>query len=265
MFLTKFTKLLGFGNIQTSKVCKNTQNEMDQRQFFKPQKIVTKYKKCRVLTALLKGPINPEEHLLAFGTQKPENFNNKNRIYLAFWCVFKDIKHVLHEFFYLKKKFFFEFVCFPRFYDPNNVPHKSKNLVKNEVFHQNHQKSTKIDFFSNSFDRSLEYLLKYLGYDFWGHTTFFDKNMRFWTKTIFEKKKQKALSFQKKRYTLNNLGFCIKSALKKIIVTVFEKKKKESAFCFFFFKNFFCSKSHIFVKKSRMTSKIIPKVLQEVL
>ena len=32
----------------------------------------------------LKGPINPGEHLLAFGTQKPENFNDKNRIYLAF-------------------------------------------------------------------------------------------------------------------------------------------------------------------------------------
>ena len=97
-----------------------------------------------------------------------------------------------------KKKIFFEFVCFPRFYDPNNVPHKSKNLVKNEVFHQNHQKSTKNWFFSNSFDRSLEYLLKYLGFDFWGHTTFFDKNMRFWTKKIFEKKKTKSTFFSKK-------------------------------------------------------------------
>ena len=51
----------------------------------------------------------------SFWAQKLENFNNKNRIYLAFWCVFKDIKHVLREFFYLKKKFFFEFVCFPPF------------------------------------------------------------------------------------------------------------------------------------------------------
>ena len=92
---------------------------------------------------------------------------------------------------------------------------------------------------------------------FWGHTTFFDKIMRFW------KKKTKSTFFSKTRYTLNNIVFCIKSALKKIIVTVFEKKK-ESAFCFFFQK-FFCSKSHIFVKKSRMTSKIKPKVLQEVL
>ena len=32
----------------------------------------------------LKGSINPGEDLLAFGTQKPENFNDKNRIYLAF-------------------------------------------------------------------------------------------------------------------------------------------------------------------------------------
>ena len=78
----------------------------------------------------------------------------------------------------------------------------------------------------------------------------------------FLKKKTQALCFQKKRYTLNNLGFCIKSALKKIIVTVFEKKKLKVLFVFFF-KNFFCSKSHIFVKKSRMTPKIIPNVLQE--
>ena len=52
----------------------------------------------------LKGPINPGEHLLAFGTQKPENFNDKNRIYLAFWCVFKDIEHYFHEFVCFKKK-----------------------------------------------------------------------------------------------------------------------------------------------------------------
>ena len=35
-------------------------------------------------TSPLKGSINPGEDLLAFGTQKPENFNDKNRIYLAF-------------------------------------------------------------------------------------------------------------------------------------------------------------------------------------
>jgi len=36
------------------------------------------------LETMLKGSINPGEDLLAFGTQNPENFNNKNRIYLAF-------------------------------------------------------------------------------------------------------------------------------------------------------------------------------------
>ena len=37
-----------------------------------------------VFQNFLKESINPGEDLLAFGTQKPENFNDKNRIYLAF-------------------------------------------------------------------------------------------------------------------------------------------------------------------------------------
>ena len=49
---------------------------------------------------------------------------------------------------------------------------------------------------------------------------------------------------------MNNLGFCIKSALKKIIVTVFEKKKKESAFCFFFQKFFLFKISYFCQKQS---------------
>ena len=53
------------------------------------------------------------------------------------------------------------------------------------------------------------------------------------------KKKNKKHFLFKKKYTLNNLGFCIKSALKKIIVTVFEKKKKKVLFVVFFQKIFF--------------------------
>ena len=193
----------------------------------------------------------------SFWAQKLENFNNKNRIYLAFWCVFKDIKHVLHECFYLKKKNFFEFVCFPPFKKPTNYPRKPLNLGENQIVCQNHQKSTKIDFFSNSCNRSLEYLLKYLGYNFWGHTTFFDKNMRFWTKKIFEKK-TKSTFFSKKRYTLNNLSFCIKSALKKIIVTVFEKKKKK-CFLFFFSKIFFVQNLIFLSKKVVWPQKSYPR------
>ena len=64
------------------------------------------------------------------------------------------------------------------------------------------------------------------------------------------KKKQKALCFQKKRYTLNNLGFCIKSALKKIIVTVFEKKKLKVLLFFFFSKIFLFKISDFCQKKS---------------
>ena len=59
------------------------------------------------------------------------------------------------------------------------------------------------------------------------------------------KKNTKITYFSKKRYTLHNLGFCIKNALKKIFVTVFEKKK-ESAFCFFLFKDVFMIKISYF-------------------
>ena len=162
------------------------------------------------------------------------------------------------------KKIFFEFVCFPRFYDPNNVPHKSKNLVKNEVFHQNHQKSTKIDFFSNSFDRSLEYLLKYIGYDFWGHTTFFWQKYEILNKTKILKKKTKSTFFFFFSNTVTIIFFSALLMQKPRLFNVYLFFEKKVLFVFFF-KNFFCSKSHIFVKKSRMTSKIIPNVLQEVL
>ena len=54
----------------------------------------------------------------SFWAQKLENFNNKNRIYLAFWCVFKDIKHVLREFFYLKKNFFLSLSVSHHFKNP---------------------------------------------------------------------------------------------------------------------------------------------------
>ena len=75
----------------------------------------------------------------------------------------------------------------------------------------------------------------------------------------FLKKKTQALCFQKKRYTLNNLGFCIKSALKKIIVTVFEKKKIESAFCFFFSKIFFVQNLIFLSKKVVWPPKSYPR------
>ena len=105
----------------------------------------------------LKGPINPGEHLLAFGTQKPENFNDKNRIYLAFWCVFKDIEHYFHEFVCFKKKIFLEFVCFPRFQNSINDPRKHPNLAKNRKFCQNHQTTTNVGFCDNSFDQIFRY------------------------------------------------------------------------------------------------------------
>ena len=64
------------------------------------------------------------------------------------------------------------------------------------------------------------------------------------------KKKTKSTLLSKKRYTLNNLGFCIKSALKKIIVTVFEKKKKIVLVVFFFQKFFLFKISYFCQKKS---------------
>ena len=100
-------------------------------------------------------------------------FNNKTRIHFSWYDLVQDIRNYLREHCYQFLKFFSEFVCFQRFKGTKRDPHKGYK------FDQNHQKSTKIDFFSNSCDRSLEYLLKYLGYDFQGHTTHFDKIMIF--------------------------------------------------------------------------------------
>ena len=51
----------------------------------------------------------------AFLQENHHTINNKNCIHFSWWCVFKDKKHNLHVFFYC---FFFEFVCFPRFKNP---------------------------------------------------------------------------------------------------------------------------------------------------
>ena len=105
-----------------------------------PKKILCTH--LKYLKKDLKGSINPGEDLLAFGTQKPENFNDKNRIYLAFWCVFKDIEHNFHEFVCFKK-FFFEFVCFPRFQNSINDLRKHPNLAKNRKFLPKSSKNNK--------------------------------------------------------------------------------------------------------------------------
>ena len=90
------------------------------------------------------------------------------------------VKFSLH---FWKKKI--EFVCFPHFYEPTNDLQRTKNIWTTLIIYQNHQKSTNVDLFSNSYDRSLEYLLKYLGYDLQGHTIVFDKIMIFWSQTDF--------------------------------------------------------------------------------
>ena len=108
-------------------------------------------------------------------------FNDKNCIYLAFWCVFKDIKHVLHEFFYLKKNFFFEFVCFPPFEKPTNYPRKPLNLGRNQFFCQNHQKSTNIDFSNNSIYQSVKYCVKVSSPKYWWKLTSFHNFIVFWS------------------------------------------------------------------------------------
>ena len=144
------------------------------------------------------------------------------------------------------------------FMTPTMFPTNPKIWSKMKFFTKIIKNQQKLIFFSNSCDRSLEYLLKYLGYDFWGHTTFFWQKYEILNKNNFWKKKQKALYFSKKRYTLNNLGFCIKSALKKIIVTVFEKKK-EGAFCFFFSKIFFVQNLIFLSKKVVWPQKSYPR------
>ena len=149
--------------------------------------------------------------------------------------------------FFTWKKFFFWVCLFPTILKTHKLPSKTPKFGGKSNFHQNHQKSTKIDFVSNFCDRSLEYLLKYLEYDFWGHTTFFDKNMRFWTKTIFEKKKKKALSFQKIIY-IEQSRFCIKSALKNNCYCI--RKKKKKVLFVVFFKNFFVQNLIFCQKKS---------------
>ena len=127
----------------------------------------------------------------SFWAQKLENFNGKNRIYLAFWCVFKDIEHYFHEFVCFKKKFFFEFVCFPRFQNSINDPRKHPNLAKNRKFCQNHQKTTNVGFCDNSFDRSLDMILKYTVSEFFDRKTYFDEITVFW---IWKKKKMRKIS-----------------------------------------------------------------------
>ena len=84
---------------------------------------------ARLSAFFLKGSINPGEDLLAFGTQKPENFNDKNRIYLAFWCVFKDIEHNFHEFVCFKK-FFFWVCLFPTISKFHKWPSKTSKFGK---------------------------------------------------------------------------------------------------------------------------------------
>ena len=59
--------------------------------------------------------------------------------------------------------------------------------MKDEKFYQNHQKSTKIDLFLNPIQLSFKYFSIHSGYDFHGHTTFFDKIMIFRSKFIFDK------------------------------------------------------------------------------
>ena len=110
----------------------------------------------------LKGPINFGEHRFAFGTQKRTAFNEKNRIYLWFWYVVKDMNYYLHEFVCLKKKCFFEFVCFPRFQKSINESRKTKiwqkieNLAKIIIKQQND-----VGFSTNPIDSSVEYCMKF--------------------------------------------------------------------------------------------------------
>ena len=74
-----------------------------------------------------------------------------------------------------RKKKIFEFVCFPRFQNSINDPRKHPNLAKNRKFCQNHQKTTNVGFCDNSFDRSLDMILKYTVSEFFDRKTYFDE------------------------------------------------------------------------------------------
>ena len=87
-----------------------------------------------------------------------------------------------------RKICFFEFVCFPRFQNSINDPRKHPNLAKNWKFCQNHQKTTNVGFCDNSFDRSLDIILKYTVSELFDRKTYFDEITVFW---IWKKKKKK--------------------------------------------------------------------------
>ena len=145
----------------------------------------------------LKGSINPGEHLLAFGTQKPENFNNKNRIYLAFWCVFKDIKHVLHEFFYLKN-FFFWVCLFPTILWPQQCSPQIQKFGQKWSFSPKSSKINKNWFFFKFLRQIFRVPPEVHWVWFLRSYDFFWQKYEILNKKNFWKKKQKALSFQKK-------------------------------------------------------------------
>ena len=88
---------------------------------------------------------------------------------------------------------------------------------------------------------------------------FFWQKYEILNKKKFWKKTTKSTFFSKKKYTLNNLGFCIKSALKKIIVTVCEKNKKKVLFVFFFQKFFLFKISYFCQKKVVWPQKLYPR------
>jgi hypothetical protein len=75
--------------------------------------------------------------------------------------------------------FFYMFVCFPEFYEPTNEIHKIQILTKNQLFYQNHQKSTNMNCFQISIDQSLVWTIIYLVYAFDDHTTHFEEMMIF--------------------------------------------------------------------------------------
>ena len=150
----------------------------------------------------------------SFWAQKLENFNNKNRIYLAFWCVFKDIKHVLHEFFYLKKNFFW--VClFPTILKTHKLPSKTPKFGGKSNFLPKSSKINKNWFFFKFLRQIFRVPPEVPWVWFLRSYDFFWQKYEILNKNNFEKKKNKKHFLFKKKYTLNNLGFCIKNALKK--------------------------------------------------
>ena len=80
------------------------------------------------------------------------------------------------------------FVCFPELFEPTNETHKIQILTKNQLFYQNYEKSTNMNFFHVSIDQSYLWAINYLVYEFYDHTTHFEDNMRFW---IWKKKRKK--------------------------------------------------------------------------